>query len=150
MRLRQKLLQLGVLCFQLLQTARLRNLKAAILRLPAVKALFRDPVPPGDLLDRPTGLPRFAPSCAARRIPMICSSVNRRFIESPPPLENSLASSPRFGGTGRLADRQADLLPVPYFHVVFTVPAEVAAFAFHNEAVVYVPALRAFSYHSRS
>ena len=26
-----------------------------------------------------------------------------------------------------LADRQADLLPAPYFHVVFTVPAEVAA-----------------------
>ena len=26
-----------------------------------------------------------------------------------------------------LADRQADLLPVPYFHVVFTIPAEVAA-----------------------
>jgi len=36
-----------------------------------------------------------------------------------------------------LADRQADLLPVPYFHVVFTVPAEVAEIAFHNEAVVY-------------
>ena len=36
-----------------------------------------------------------------------------------------------------LADRQADLLPVPYFHVVFTVPAEVAAIAFHNKAVVY-------------
>ena len=36
-----------------------------------------------------------------------------------------------------LADRQADLLPVPYFHVVFTVPAEVAAIAFHNKAAVY-------------
>ena len=36
-----------------------------------------------------------------------------------------------------LADRQADLLPVPYFHVVFTVPAEVAGIAFHNKAVVY-------------
>lgn len=36
-----------------------------------------------------------------------------------------------------LAERQADLLPVPYFHVVFTVPAEVAAIAFHNKAVVY-------------
>ena len=36
-----------------------------------------------------------------------------------------------------LADRQVDLLPVPYFHVVFTVPAEVAAIAFHNKAVVY-------------
>ena len=36
-----------------------------------------------------------------------------------------------------LADRQADLLPVPYFHVVFTVPAEVAVMAFQNKAVVY-------------
>lgn len=36
-----------------------------------------------------------------------------------------------------LADRQADLLPVPYFHVVFTVPAEVAEIAFHNKAAVY-------------
>lgn len=36
-----------------------------------------------------------------------------------------------------LADRQADLLPVPYFHVVFTVPAQVAEIAFHNKAVVY-------------
>ena len=36
-----------------------------------------------------------------------------------------------------LADRQADLLPAPYFHVVFTVPAEVAAMAFQNKAVIY-------------
>jgi hypothetical protein len=36
-----------------------------------------------------------------------------------------------------LADRQADLLPVPYFHVVFTVPQQVAEIAFHNKAVVY-------------
>src|ERR1700676_4027931 len=32
---------------------------------------------------------------------------------------------------------QAELLPVPYFHVVFTVPAPVAEIAFHNKAVVY-------------
>jgi hypothetical protein len=36
-----------------------------------------------------------------------------------------------------LADRQADLLPVPYFHVVFTVPAPIAEIAFQNKAVVY-------------
>ncbi len=36
-----------------------------------------------------------------------------------------------------LADRQADLLPVPYFHVVFTLPAEVAAIAFQNKQQVY-------------
>lgn len=35
------------------------------------------------------------------------------------------------------AERQAELLPVPYFHVVFTVPAEVAAIALQNKATVY-------------
>ena len=36
-----------------------------------------------------------------------------------------------------LAEREADLLPVGYFHVVFTLPTEVADIAFHNKAVVY-------------
>jgi hypothetical protein len=36
-----------------------------------------------------------------------------------------------------LAAREADLLPVGYFHVVFTVPAEIADIAFHNKAAVY-------------
>ncbi|MGF6472960.1 hypothetical protein QFZ89_008211 [Paraburkholderia youngii] len=33
--------------------------------------------------------------------------------------------------------RQADLLPVPYFHVVFTVPQEISAIAFQNKRTVY-------------
>src|SRR5438309_4954002 len=36
-----------------------------------------------------------------------------------------------------LAEREAELLPVPYFHVVFTVPAEIAAIAYQNKAVIY-------------
>jgi hypothetical protein len=36
-----------------------------------------------------------------------------------------------------LAEREADLLPVGYFHVVFTLPAEIADVAFQNKAVVY-------------
>ena len=36
-----------------------------------------------------------------------------------------------------LDERQKDLLPTPYFHVVFTVPAAVGAVAFQNKAVVY-------------
>jgi len=36
-----------------------------------------------------------------------------------------------------LAAREADLLPVGYFHVVFTVPSEIADIAFHNKAAVY-------------
>src|SRR6202521_615548 len=36
-----------------------------------------------------------------------------------------------------LAEREADLLPVPYYHVVFTLPAAIGALAFANKAVVY-------------
>jgi len=36
-----------------------------------------------------------------------------------------------------LEDRQTELLPVEYFHVVFTVPQEIAAIAYQNKAVVY-------------
>ena len=36
-----------------------------------------------------------------------------------------------------LAARQADLLSVPYFHVVFTLPAPIAVIAFQNKAIVY-------------
>ena len=36
-----------------------------------------------------------------------------------------------------LEDRRADLIPVEYFHVVFTLPAEVAAIAYQNKDVVY-------------
>jgi hypothetical protein len=36
-----------------------------------------------------------------------------------------------------LAERQAELLPVPYFHVVFTLPTAIADIAYHNKAVVY-------------
>jgi Putative transposase/Transposase zinc-binding domain len=44
-----------------------------------------------------------------------------------------------------LAAREADLLPVGYFHVVFTVPAEIAEIAFHNKAVIYDLQFRASS-----
>ena len=33
--------------------------------------------------------------------------------------------------------RQADLLPVEYYHVVFTLPAPIADFAYQNKAVIY-------------
>ncbi len=36
-----------------------------------------------------------------------------------------------------LEQREADLLPVGYFHVVFTPPVEIADIAFHNKAQVY-------------
>jgi hypothetical protein len=36
-----------------------------------------------------------------------------------------------------LADREADLLPVPYYHVVFTLPGPIADIAYQNKAVIY-------------
>jgi hypothetical protein len=58
-------------------------------------------------------------------------------------------SPPAFAGAGYcrkdqgaaaqdgLAARPADLLPLGYFHVVFTLPAEIAPIASQNKAVVY-------------
>jgi hypothetical protein len=36
-----------------------------------------------------------------------------------------------------LAEREAELLPVPYFHVVFSLPAKIADIAYQNKAVIY-------------
>jgi hypothetical protein len=36
-----------------------------------------------------------------------------------------------------LAEREAELLPVPYYHVVFTLPVAIADIAHHNKAVIY-------------
>jgi Putative transposase/Transposase zinc-binding domain len=42
-----------------------------------------------------------------------------------------------------LAAREAELLPVPYFHVVFTLPAALGALAYQNKAKVYGLLLKA-------
>jgi hypothetical protein len=44
-----------------------------------------------------------------------------------------------------LAEREADLLPVGYFHVVFTLPADIGDIAWRNKAVVYDLLFRAAS-----
>ena len=36
-----------------------------------------------------------------------------------------------------LADREAELLPVPYYHVVFTLPGPIGDIAYQNKAVIY-------------
>jgi predicted Zn-ribbon and HTH transcriptional regulator len=36
-----------------------------------------------------------------------------------------------------LADREAELLPVPYFHVVYTLPSELRHIAYQNKRVIY-------------
>ena len=53
---------------------------------------------------------------------------------------------PKCQGAARaawLAARQAELLPVPYFHVVFTLPPAAAEIAFHNKETVYGLLMRA-------
>jgi len=42
-----------------------------------------------------------------------------------------------------LADREKDLLPVEYFHVIFTVPSEITGIAFQNKKIVYTILFRA-------
>ena len=42
-----------------------------------------------------------------------------------------------------LEKRKAELLPVEYFHVLFTVPEQIASMAFQNKAVVYAILFRA-------
>jgi hypothetical protein len=44
-----------------------------------------------------------------------------------------------------LEDRHAELLDVPYFHVVFTVPQEIEVIAFQNQTVIYDILFRAAS-----
>jgi hypothetical protein len=41
-----------------------------------------------------------------------------------------------------LAEREAELLPVPYFHVVFTLPTAIADIAYQNKAMIYDLLLR--------
>lgn len=54
-------------------------------------------------------------SCRNRHCPKCQSSAAQRWLEA----------------------RQADLLPVEYFHVVFTLPAPIADIAYYNKAVIY-------------
>src|SRR6476659_6044515 len=44
-----------------------------------------------------------------------------------------------------LAEREAELLPVGYFHVVFTLPGPIADIAYQNKAVIYDLLLKASS-----
>ena len=44
-----------------------------------------------------------------------------------------------------LEAREADLLPVPYFHVVFSLPAEIGDIAYQNKAVIYDALFKASS-----
>jgi hypothetical protein len=51
--------------------------------------------------------------------------------------EPALAKAGGAAARDWLAAREADLLPVGYFHLVFTLPAEIAPIAYQNKPVVY-------------
>src|ERR1035438_2772792 len=54
-------------------------------------------------------------SCRNRHCPKCQGTAARRWLEA----------------------RQTDLLPVDYYHVVFTLPAPISAIAYYNKAVIY-------------
>ncbi|RJF97155.1 IS91 family transposase [Noviherbaspirillum saxi] len=54
-------------------------------------------------------------SCRNRHCPKCQASAARRWLEA----------------------RQAELLPVEYYHVVFTLPAQISAIAYYNKAAIY-------------
>ena len=66
------------------------------------------------------------------RLPLAARGAERGAVAA------SLSQMPGSGSGAWVAARQAgELLPVPYFHVVFTLPAPVGAMAFQNKAAVY-------------
>jgi hypothetical protein len=51
--------------------------------------------------------------------------------------QSALPEVPARCGEEWLAAREADLLPVPYYRVVFTLPAAIADIAYQNKTVIY-------------
>jgi hypothetical protein len=61
-------------------------------------------------------------------------------VPQPPPAFAGAGYCPKCQGAVAqdwLAAREADLLPVDYFHVILTLPAEIAPIAYQNKTVVY-------------
>src|SRR5262245_57467584 len=88
----QQLLQLRVLVLERPQTLGLRHLEAAVLGFPLVERGTADPVLAAAV---------FAPASCSRKIPRICSSVNRLgFMSIPLRAMDSTHSWRRFRGSG--------------------------------------------------
>ena len=70
---------------------------------------------------------------------MYCAATPASRSRSPTtPAATGIARSARRSAARRwLEARQADLLPVEYYHVVFTLPAPISAIAYYNKAVIY-------------
>ena len=51
--------------------------------------------------------------------------------------QSPLSEVPGAAARAWLQEREAELLPTPYFHVVFTLPGPVADIAYQNKSVIY-------------
>jgi hypothetical protein len=71
--------------------------------------------------------PRRAAAGLLRHTTIACNSCRNRHCPK------CQAAADREG----LAAREAELLPLPYFHVVFTLPSAIGDIAYQNQAVVY-------------
>src|ERR1700732_1256403 len=94
-------------------------------------------------------------SCRNRHCPKCQASAAKRWLEAregdvPRPAPGDRSETPNTPCRTRhcpkcqasaakrwLEARQADLLPVEYYHVVFTLPAAISAIAWYNKAVIY-------------
>ena len=83
---------------------------------------------------------RRSSSAAPRRSAATSSAATTARTRASPTTPAATATAPSASG-GRpqawLEAREAELLPVPYFHVVFTLPAALGAIAYQNKARVY-------------
>ena len=68
-----------------------------------------------------------------------------RFLPRSPSLSTTCDWSPSIPLDQWIEDRQSELLDTQYFHVVFTLPEEIAAIAYQNKKVVYDILFRATS-----
>ena len=86
-------------------------------------------------------LPHGGARGACRALREVLAHHHRLQLLSQPPLPEVPEPAPaKAGGAAArewLAEREAELLPVPYYHVVFTLPARIADIAYQNKAVLY-------------
>src|SRR5712675_2488835 len=80
---------------------------------------------------------RSAATAASPTTPAATGPCLRRGRLLPQVPEPALAKAGGAAARDWFAAREADLLPVGYFHLVFTLPAEIAPIAYQNKSVVY-------------
>jgi hypothetical protein len=84
-------------------------------------------------LDRPDLARKLVRTRQVRKIPVVLTMAEvKRLLDATRSLKHQGAAARSW-----LEAREADLLAVGYFHVVFTLPAEIAAIAYYNKALVY-------------